>query len=731
LQVCQVNVNAEAHLQIVCGAKNVAVGMKVPTAIVGAKLPGDFKIKKAKLRGVPSFGMLCASSELGLSESSEGLMPLPSDAPIGRDFRAYLNLDDNCIEVDLTPNRGDCLSVRGVARELGVYYKLAVTEPAIVKADEVIDDVLPVSVVATNACPRYLGRVIKGINPIAETPFWMQEKLRRSGLRSISPTVDVTNFVLIELGQPMHAFDLTKISGGLTVRMAEPKEVVTLLDGQEKALNDDALVIADEQGAVALAGIMGGERTAVDDETTDIFLECAFFAPLAIVGRGRNYGIQTDSSHRFERGVDWQLQEQAIHRATELLLEIAGGQAAPVTTVESVSDLPEVAVVTLRKTKIQQILGLEVVEQDVTDMLTRLGMAVTFNSGAWQVTPPSYRFDIEIEADLIEEVARIYGYDNLPISKLQTPMGLHAIPEVKVGVSAMKNNLVGRGYQEVVTYSFVHPDQQAKVSPDEKAIALANPISADLSVMRTSLWTGLLQAMVYNRKRQQSKMRLFESGLSFVERDGEILQKNYLAGLVTGSFLSEQWGEVSRPIDFFDVKADVLAVLSLTADTLDFSFKVEPNPALHPGQSARIYLNDKAVGWIGMVHPKLEQEMSLGQKVFVYELDVSELSEGQLPKYKPLSKYPGIRRDIALIVKESVTFEEVQSIIKNNQSSHLKETILFDVYRGEHLGGNQKSLAIGLILQDETQTLKDEDVDISVGAIVKQLTDQLGATLRD
>ena len=730
LQVCSVDVGG-AELQIVCGAKNVSVGMKVPTAIVGAELPGDFKIKKAKLRGVSSFGMLCAAAELGLAERSEGLFELPEDAPVGHDVRDYLALNDVSIEVDLTPNRGDCLSLRGVARELGVLYQQPVAEPQAQVVRVTSGHSIPIEVHAPEACPRYLGRVIRDVNPTAITPMWMQEKLRRSGVRSLGPLIDITNYVLLELGQPMHAFDLDKLEGKIAVKMTGGGEQIKLLDGQEKALKAGTLVIADDRGPVALAGIMGGARTAVDDQTRHIFLECAYFSPLAIVGKGRAYAVQTDSSHRFERGVDWQLQEQAMHRASALIKAIAGGEFGSILDMTDSAYLPKTEPITLRRQKLKQMLGLSVAPEHVTDMLVRLGMSVKMEEDQWRVRAPSYRFDIAIEADLIEEVARIYGYDNLPTSHMHTPLSLHPVPEAKVGLLDMKRILVGRGFQEVVTYSFVHPDLQQLVEPELTAIALANPLSKDLSVMRTGLWAGLLETMLYNRKRQQTRIRLFESGLRFIQQKDGIQQDNRLAGLVVGSAQSEQWGEKIRPVDFFDVKTDVLSVLSLVDRHATFVFKKAVHPALHPGQSACIYRGNQVVGWVGMLHPKLEQKLGLGQPVFVFDLAIAEISQGQLPKYQALSKYPRVRRDIAIVVDESVTFEQVSLIIQNIQNSDLKETILFDVYRGQNLGDGQKSLAIGLILQNETQTLTDDAVDIVTQNVVKMLSDKLGATLRD
>jgi phenylalanyl-tRNA synthetase beta chain len=731
LQVCEVDVSGDEPLQIVCGAKNVAAGMKVPTAVVGAKLPGNYKIKKAKLRGVASFGMLCGASEIDLAEQSDGLMVLPENAPIGRDIREYLDLSGSIIEVDLTPNRGDCLSVRGVSREVGVLFKKTVNAPEIHAIEETIADTFPVEVVSSPVCPRYLGRVIRNVRTDALTPLWMQEKLRRAGLRSISPLVDITNFILLELGQPMHAFDLDKLVDGIVVREANEGEKVVLLDGQEKTLSAGTTVIADGAGPVAIAGIMGGERTAVDLNTTHLFLECAFFAPIAIAGKGRHYGVQTDSSHRFERGVDWQLQRHAMTRATQLIVEIAGGEAGPITEVMSDEHLPVTQVVQLRQKKISQLLGFEIERDVVTDMLVRLEMQVEQTEDGWRVQAPSHRFDIEIEADLIEEIGRIYGYNNLPVSRIEVPLHLHAEPESELDLQRVKDTLVARGFQEVVTYSFVHPDQQKLVDPLLEGIHLANPISQDLSVMRTNLWGGLLQTMSYNKKRQQPRMKLFESGLRFYRQAGEICQDARIAGLLTGNNQSEQWSNESRPVDFFDIKSEVMSILSLTACAENFKFTKGSHPALHPGQSSHVLIDGRVVGWVGLIHPELERKLGLGQKVFVFELALGDITYVQIPKFEPLSKFPAVRRDISIIVDENVEYEDVSSIIQNNQNTYLKQTILFDVYRGENLGDGQKSYAIGLVVQDESDTLTDNQVDDFVAEILKSLADKLGAILRD
>lgn len=524
LQVCQVS-DGEQTVQVVCGAPNARAGLKTAFARVGAVLPGDFKIKKAKLRQVESFGMLCAEDELGLSEDHGGIMELAADAPVGQDIREFLNLNDQIIDVDLTPNRGDCLSIAGMAREVGVLNKAAVTEVEAPAVAPVIDDRFDVELIDGHACPRYLGRVIRNINPGVATPQWMQEKLRRSGVRSIDPVVDVTNYVLLELGQPMHAFDLNKLEGGIKVRLAEEGEKLVLLDGQEVELSIDTLVIADAKGPVAMAGIMGGEPTSVTDETRNIFLESAFFAPLAIAGRARSYGLHTDSSHRFERGVDYQLQRKAIERATALLLEIVGGEPGPVVEAVNNAELPEVPQVRLRHSKVTSVLALEIPSAEIEEILTRLGMQLATVEDGWQVTVPSYRFDISIEVDLIEEIARVYGYNNLPVHTPTAKLPIPPIAEARLTLQSLRRHLVARGYQEAITYSFIEAELQKAFDDQHDAIALANPISAEMAVMRTTLWPGLAKALQYNQHRQQSRVRLFETGQRFLPKADELDRK--------------------------------------------------------------------------------------------------------------------------------------------------------------------------------------------------------------
>ena len=731
LRVCQVNVGAKAPLNIVCGAANVREGLHVPVAMVGAVLPGDFKIKKSKLRGVPSHGMLCSSKELGLSEQAEGLMELPTDAPLGEDVRVYLQLDDHSIELGLTPNRGDCLSLTGIAREVGVLNQAEISAPDMPAQPAVIDDTFPVTLEAEGDCPHYVGRVIRGIDPTAQTPQWMQEHLRRSGLRSLGPVVDVTNYVLLELGQPMHAFDLGKLQGGIHVRHAVAGEKVTLLDEQTVELEAGTLVIADESAPVAMAGIMGGSASAVSDKTQDIFLESAYFNPLTIAGRARGYGLHTDSSHRFERGVAPDLQVPAMERATKLLLEIMGGKAGPVIEVTATEHMPVRATITLREARISRVLGASVPSDTVSGILSRLGMAVKRNKAGWQVTPPAFRFDLGIEEDLIEEIGRIYGYDNLPSSTPSVHLQMPARPEGRVELDRIKSMLVDLGYAEAITYSFVDPKLQQLLDPERDPIALANPISADMGVMRTSLWPGLVQAMQYNLNRQQNRLSLFECGLKFLKQDSEIKQEMMVAGVLTGSRNPAHWDMESESVDFFDIKGHVESLLDLTGLATEFRFQLELNPVLHPGQSAAIYRHDRVVGWLGALHPSVEQALGLSQGAYVFEIEAAALTEGRVPAFTPVSRYPSIRRDIALVVDQAVSADEVIDCIHLSASEYLTNIELFDVYVGEGIDSGRKSLALGLTLQDLSRTLKDNEVEQELEQILGILNKKLGATLRE
>jgi phenylalanyl-tRNA synthetase beta chain len=730
LQVCTVS-DGNENIQVVCGASNARAGLKTAFAKVGAVLPGNFKIKKAKLRQVESFGMLCAEDELGISEDHGGIMELAADAPVGADLREYLNLDDTILEVDLTPNRSDCLSIAGLAREVGVLTQTPVTVPEVAEVPVTIDQTFGIELINADACPRFMGRVIKGINPKATTPLWMVEKLRRSGIRSIDPVVDITSYVMIELGQPMHAYDLSTLSGGIQVRMAEQGEKLQLLDGSEVELNADTLVIADHEKAVGMAGIMGGENTKVVEGSEDIFLECAFFDPIAIAGRARSYGMHTDASHRYERGVDFQLQAKAVARATSLLLEIVGGEAGPVVEAVAEDKLPVRNDVILRPERLRQVLAMDMPAGKVDDILTRLGLVLSVeDNGAWRAQVPSYRFDISIEADLIEEIARVYGYDNLPVKSPTMALGIESQPEAIKPIRLIRQSLAARGYQEAITFSFVEPGMSKLFDPVNEPIALANPISAELSVMRTSLIGGLAKTVQYNQNRQQSRVRLFETGQCFIAQGEETLQDPMLAVIATGSREPEGWTGQSDAVDFFDLKGDLEALLA-DSDILDqCRFEPAEHPALHPGQTAQIIRNDVVIGHIGALHPQIQKELGLKGNVYVFEMKLSALQEGVVARFESLSKYPEVRRDLAFILDETTPVAHLMSAVQEKAGENLKELRLFDVYQGKGVEEQRKSVALGLTWQDASRTLNDEEINDLVDQIVSTAQAQFGASLR-
>ena len=734
LQVTKINIGEADLIDIVCGAPNCRQGLKVAVATVGAVLPDNFKIKKAKLRGQPSFGMLCSASELQISEESDGIIELAQDAPVGQDIREYLELNDVTIEVDLTPNRADCLGIKGLAREVGVLNQEEVSELSIQSVTPQIDDKLNITLEAPQACPRYLGRVIRNVDVKTVSPLWLTEKLLRCGIRSIDPVVDVTNYVLLELGHPMHAFDLSKIDGEVKVRMPKAGEKLTLLDGNEIELKADTLVIADSDKPLAMAGVFGGLDSGVTSETQDILLESAFFAPLAIAGKARQYGLHTDASHRYERGVDPQLQRTAMERATALLLEITGGQAGPVIEAVSEGDIPQAKDVILRQNRLSRVLGIDIAAESVTEILQRLGFAVGFDGQQWSVNVPAYRFDISIEEDLIEEVARVYGYNNIPHVAPQARLSMSQHQEKHIELNNFKRTLVSNGYQEAITYSFVDPKVQKQLFPDMGGMILPHPISADMSAMRVSLWTGLLQSVSYNQKRQQSRVRLFESGLRFVPDQNEkagVRQEMVLSGVIAGSRDGEHWELDDKAVDFYDIKGDIEALLANTADLSEFSFKAAQHSALHPGQTAALYRGDVLVGYVGALHPQFEKALGLNGRTYVFELDLTILSVRRLPLAGEISRYPSNRRDIALVVNDDVAAADILSCIQKFGGNQLVGLNLFDVYKGKGINDGQKSLAISLTLQDVSRTLEEQEIQAVVDNVVTQLSDNFGASLRD
>ncbi|MEY3219750.1 MAG: hypothetical protein RIT27_1107 [Pseudomonadota bacterium] len=719
LNVCKVNIGETSPLQIVCGASNVRVGMKAPVALIGAQI-GELKIKQAKLRGVESFGMLCSAQELGLVESAEGLLELPQNAPIGQNIREYLQLEDSVFEINITPNRGDCLSVQGIAREIAVLTRSDWISPEIKTAQTTISDMLNVELINSNACPHYVGRIIRNINPQATTPLWIQEKLRRSGLRTLHPVVDITNYVLLELGQPMHAFDLEKLNGGIRIRNALKNEKITLLNGQTVDLDENTLVIADEKQPQALAGVMGGAASAVDKQTTHIFLESAFFLPTLFAGTARRYGLQTDSSQRFERGVDPALQIKAIERATALILAVCGGEVAPLIQAIEPDYLPERPTLYLRVERLKQLLGVEIPVSEATRILRDLEMDIQIKTSGWQVVPPTFRFDIHLEADLIEEIARIYGYEKINGETAKYPLQIKTPHQ---NLQRLQTILIQRGYQEAITYSFVDPNIEKLLYPERNPLALANPISSDLAVMRTSLWTGLLSALKYNLNRQQSDIKLFETGLRF-ENGEQLAQIPTLAGIATGRALPEQWGSASRAIDFFDVKGDVESLVS------NLTFVRTTHSALHSGQSAALMCGEQPVGVMGALHPKIAQAFDLTGQIYLFELNLNALLRNKVPTFVALSKFPSLRRDVAVVVSQQIDSIDVLETVRRNAGEWLVDLSLFDVYQGKGVPDGKKSLAMGLTFQAFSRNLTDADIDAALAQVLVALEQNVQAVLR-
>ncbi|MFP4245193.1 MAG: phenylalanine--tRNA ligase subunit beta [Ectothiorhodospira sp.] len=730
LRVCLVDDGGGEPVSVVCGAPNVREGMRAPFAPVGAILPNDFRLKKVKLRGVPSHGMLCSARELALSEGHEGLMELPEEAPVGMDLRELLALDDQVLEVDLTPNRADCLSMAGVAREVAALTGRPLTpvEPAPVPA--AVQDRFPVTLEAPSDCPRYARRVIRGVDPRATTPLWMQERLRRAGVRSLGPLVDVTNYVMLELGQPLHAFDLSALEGGIVVRRARNGERLTLLDGETLTLGDADLVIADQAKCLALAGIMGGQDSGVGDDTRDLLLESAHFSPTAIAGRARHHGLHTDASHRFERGVDPDLPAPALERATALLCEITGGTPGPAEVAEDPGHLPDRTGIRFRPVQVGRLLGTHIEAEEMQAILERLGCRVEASAEAWQVTPPGYRFDLAIEADLIEEVARIHGYDRLPSQVPAVAPQLDWLDEARVEISRIRHALTDAGYLEAITFSFVDEDLEARLAPDLHPLRLANPLSSEMAVMRTTLWSGLLKAARHNLNRQQDRVRLFETGLRFVPQGDDLEQEKMLAGILCGPLYPDQWAHETRGVDFFDMKGDVEMILALAGLEGRVRWQACEDPALHPGQGARLLLDGAPIGRAGALNPEIASALDIETPVYLFELRLEDVTRGRLPRFREQSRYPAIRRDLALVVEDSVPAARVMEVIHGLELPVLQEVKLFDVYTGKGVPEGCKSLALGLILQDLSSTLTDEAVDRMIQDIVERLQQEVGATLR-
>lgn len=730
LRVTTVNIGSGEPLQIVCGAPNVRAGMKAPVATIGAILPGDFKIKKGKLRGVESQGMLCGASEIDLEDKIDGLLELPDDAPVGVNIREYLKLDDNVIDISITPNRGDCFSIRGIAREVAVINQLQMNEPEIKSVDATITDEKKV-VINTDGAPRYLGRVIKNVNVKASTPEWMEQALARSGIRTHSILVDVTNYVLMELGQPMHAFDLAKIEGTVHVRQAKSQEKLQLLNDQEVELQEDVMVIADDQKALAIAGIMGGLASSVTDDTTDIFLESAFFAPLAIAGRARRFGLHTDSSQRYERGVDFELPLIAMNRASQLIQELAGGEFGPITVAEKSDLLPKREAIELKQAQVDQLLGYKVAAEFITDALTRLGCEVTVQAdGEWSVVPPSHRYDMAIYQDLIEEVARIDGYDNIQISLPSMDVQLAKYQD-RFEIAQLRQTVVTLGYQEAISFSFADAKLEKQLNPQVSPLMLANPISSDLAAMRSTLLSSLIPCVQYNLNRQQSRVRFFELGLRFDYQKANSIQDlkqiPTLALVAVGSREPESWHAKPQPMDFFDFKGEVEEILA--AGRVKVEYVRSERPWLHPGQSAEILVDGQSIGYLGRLHPSLENELDLST-TWVAELDQAAVLQSYVSNFTELSRFPSVRRDIALLISDNINVRDIQQLIEKTGGELLDSTWLFDVYTGQGVEEGKRSLAFALLWQHPSRTLEDAEIKSGMDNIIQVLENTYQATLR-
>lgn len=728
LTICKVDVGNNKLLTIVCGASNVKENLKVAVAMLNASLPDGKTISPTEIRGVASEGMLCSASELKISDNNDGILELENDAPVGKDLWAYLDLTDYTIDIGITPNRGDCLSVRGIAREISALSNSPLQPIDLTGITSQINDTFPVSIDNAMGCPRYVGRVIRNVQADAQTPVWLKERLRRSGVRSISPVVDVTNYAMLELGQPMHAFDLEKLNGGIEVRNSRQHEKITLLDASEKELDAETLVIADKVKPLAIAGVMGGLDSGVTLLTKDIFLESAFFAPKTIAKQRQFYHLNSDSAYRFERGVDPTIQREAIERATQLILEICGGKAGPIIEKVSEANLPIAKPIYIPHEKINKVLGIQITEKEIEAIFTKLNFIVRANGKGWDVEVPSYRFDITIAEDLIEEIARLYGYNNIPMHQIKGDLHINKA-DTHIDMADIRKSLCDLGYHEVISYSFISKQMQSLVDRDQVPRELVNPITADMTVMRTNLWGGLLNTFLYNQSRQQTRIRLFEIGTCFITNDDQLQQPTRIAGLISGSVNPIQWGDKEREVDFFDLKGDIETLLA-TQGIKKPVFKQSQHPALHPGQTASIYFENNFIGIIGALHPTISQSLDITGKVFLFEFDQSSLDGRFKAQYSEISKFPEIRRDLALLINETIPAQVIQDTIITVAGDWLKETFIFDVYKGKGIPAGLKSIALALILQHPTRTLVDDEVTELTTRVIEALKEKLGAELR-
>jgi phenylalanyl-tRNA synthetase beta chain len=718
-------------VDVVCGAPNVVAGMKSPLAIPGVKLPNGVKLRKSKIRGVESNGMLCSAIELGLGDDSDGIIALPDDAPTGTALTEYLLLPDAVIDLDLTPNRGDCFSVLGIARDVAALTATDMKAAEVEPVAPTIDDTHPVELDAPEGCPRFAGRVIRNIDLSARSPVWMTERLRRAGLRSIHPVVDVTNYVMLELGQPLHAYDLALVKGPIRPRMAKKDEKVVLLDEKEISASTDTLLISDDSGAIGIGGIMGGLGTAVTEQTKDVFFEAAFFTQEVIAGRARSYGMHTDASLRFERGVDPEGQARAIERATALLLEISGGQAGPLVVESAPEFLPQRDAIRVRKDRLIRLLGVVIDDDVVQRIFEGLGLEAVQTEAGWDVVSPSHRFDISLEVDLIEEIARVYGYDEIPEVTAVAETPLEGVTESKIDFELAASTLVARDYQEIITYSFIDPESNTRLTNVDSELVLSNPISSEMSVMRSSLWPGMLLAAAANASRQQDRIRLFEIGKSFHGSLSEHNEVVRIAALCVGPASPEQWGLKGQAVDFFDIKSDLTALLQLTGDVSDIEFRPAEHPALQPGQAASIVRDGIELGMIGKLHPKHSKFFELKRDAFLFEIDGLAALASKVPKAETISKFPSIRRDIAVVVDDKISADELISAVASSAPDLISSVRIFDIYKGPGIEAGLKSVALGLILQETSRTLTDEDADAAMTAAVQKLEDKFAAELRD
>lgn len=730
LHLCEVNIGKEQHLKIVCGAENVRVGMKVPVAMIGAIMPDQTEIKASNIRNIASQGMLCSATELGFTEESRGLLELSADAPIGEELIHYLNLDDYVIDISITPNRGDCLSIRGMAREVSALTQSPLKPINISEVNPHFNTTFTVNIEAKKDCPHYVGRVIRNVKADSATPVWLKERLRRSGIRSISAIVDVTNYVMLELGQPMHAFDLNHVKDKICVRQSKVGERIVLLDGCEQQLESDTLVIADAEKPLAIAGVMGGMDSSVTTLTQHIFLESAFFPAQTIAKQRQRYGLNSDSSYRFERGVDYTIQREAIERASKLIMDIAGGEAGPVIEVTHQDALPAPISINLDSERITKVLGITLPDQEIETHFKALNFSFKHDKNQWKVNIPTYRFDITIPEDLIEEIARLHGYDKIPTHTLKGNLRVTQAAESAKGWLSLKHVLRDAGYHEVITYSFVDSELQKTFDSHNKPYPIVNPITGDMNVMRSNLWPGLVKTLLYNQSRQQHRIRLFEIGTCFVQDEDVLLQQAKLGGLISGLSAPEQWGLAPKEVDFYDLKGDIERLLAPIAVNGGLIFKPETHSCLHPGQTAVIYNQDKKLGIMGALHPSIQQSLDITHKVFVYELDLSSLEMAGLHPFQEISKFPEIRRDIAIVVNQAIPARDIQDTIKVIAGDWLKDVFIFDVYQGKGISPGLKSIALALIWQHATRTLVDDEVTALMEQVIAALKGKLGAELR-